>query len=330
MSVCSVFIDWAVRKSNVAVIVFNGEERQIVFKELEKLLNVLPKNVECRFYLETGASKSVFVWRLLSRGRVFFVAGKTVKDEREKGGKVKSDATDARIIRNLFSKCPTAFKESSAEEKSLFELRYILQKHKHITKSIARLKNQAFAYRREFGDSELYNKQISSLNKEKRLLFKEFKQKSKNLLKPVLDTLKIKGLGPITLGTILVCAPPLNFPSQSKYLRYFGYNACVRYKDPSKGHVKGNILIKRPALRSKVYEACECIIRNQDKKWYPFYLKLKADMRTRFPAAKKGVVHKKAMNRMGTFLLKEIYQTTHRLKTNEQQINPTTTKNKVV
>ena len=46
---------------------------------------------------------------------------------------------------------------------------------------------------------------------------------------------------------------------------------------------------------------------HKNEEFYPFYLKLKADMKARFPEDRKAKVNGKAINRLATFLLKRVY-----------------------
>jgi hypothetical protein len=49
------------------------------------------------------------------------------------------------------------------------------------------------------------------------------------------------------------------------------------------------------------------IIMNKDEKYYPLYLKMKQDAKIRQPEKSKMAIHRIAMNRVATFVLKEVY-----------------------
>jgi hypothetical protein len=46
---------------------------------------------------------------------------------------------------------------------------------------------------------------------------------------------------------------------------------------------------------------------NKDEKYYPLYLKMKQDAKIRQPEKSKMAIHRIAMNRVATFVLKEVY-----------------------
>lgn len=56
-----------------------------------------------------------------------------------------------------------------------------------------------------------------------------------------------------------------------------------------------------------MYNLVRRIIVAKDPKYYPLYLKFKEDAKVRSPDKPKIAVHRIAMNRTATFILKEIY-----------------------
>ena len=56
-----------------------------------------------------------------------------------------------------------------------------------------------------------------------------------------------------------------------------------------------------------MFNIIEGIIKGKDSKYYPMYLKFKEEFQLRYSSKPKMAIHRIAMNRVATFLLKEIY-----------------------
>ena len=116
----------------------------------------------------------------------------------------------------------------------------------------------------------------------------------KNILEDVEEMIKeelkkvkhIKGVGVRYLAGILAYAHPNRFPSLRKFLFYCGYTEASNK-------------LKKYSRRIKpiINQAVKNLIMHKDKKYYSLYLKFKQDLGN----------HYKAINRVGTYLLKEIY-----------------------
>ena len=297
-----VFVDWAVKKDFVALI-WHEEKKEVVhFKMLEGLF-AKTADQECAFFLEAGASRGSIIFRLLKRGKVFLVPGIKVKEFRERTKTKKSDVADVKALAQLYAASPEAFREVAAPEKEVFRFRMLLSEYRHLTKDLVRLKNRAFAYQREFGNREGYDVLIKQLAGARTKLVIEITP----YVKPIVERLRIKGVGIVNLGLVLAQADPTNFTSLSAYLQFCGYSAKARYKDPAKGFVKGNLVMRRSELRSACHQLGESVIRAKDKTWYPFYTMVKSNLKGRHPDASKLKIDQMAKNRLATFLLKEVY-----------------------
>jgi len=123
-------------------------------------------------------------------------------------------------------------------------------------------------------------------------------QEIKRLVRTERQKIKhIKGFGSITLAGILAYAHPHRFTSLRKFLFYCGYTQASCH-------------LKRYSRKIKpiIYQATRFIIMNKDAKYYPFYLKVKDNLRQRDPNNTKKGIDAMARNRLGTYLLKEVYE----------------------
>jgi hypothetical protein len=57
-----------------------------------------------------------------------------------------------------------------------------------------------------------------------------------------------------------------------------------------------------------MYNLVGSIIKAKDPKYYALYLKFKEDAKARTPGKSKIAIHRIAINRTATFILKEIYE----------------------
>jgi hypothetical protein len=158
------------------------------------------------------------------------------------------------------------------------------------------IKNWFHAYRRTFG--------LNPINLE----LKEIEAKKKSILKDVRGMLKeehkkvkhIKGFGVRYLAGILAYAHPNRFPSLRKFLVYCGYKQSAKVTRKYNRKVCG-----------LVNQLVKSVIMHKDEKYYPLYLKMKGDLAKRCPTYSKKKIDCMARNRVGTFLLKEIYNLFH-------------------
>ena len=108
----------------------------------------------------------------------------------------------------------------------------------------------------------------------------------------------IKGLGLRLLAGLLACAHPKRFPTLSRYLAYCGYKQS--------SWRKGSNNYSRVA-KTLGWQITKSLIMHTDPKFYPLYLKIKEDLRNKYPDYTKGKIDGMAKNRISTFLLKEMY-----------------------
>jgi len=173
------------------------------------------------------------------------------------------------------------------------------QQYQMLVKLGVSQKNWCTAYQKEYNVSPSQFVNIKELNKEKRLFSKQLEQLIKYEL-PM--NFKIRGLSTISIAGILAYAHPSRFPSQRKFLFYCGYTQASRKMRTKKGALRYN-----PSLKPILFNACMSLIKQKNPKYYPMYLKIKIDLRVKYPEVKS--THYIAINRLATLLLKEIYQT---------------------
>jgi len=329
------FVDWAIKKKHVTIVepssmdflesansVKRGSTEneansigsvnstpQLKFASVGELLDSL-KTSEPRFqskdplnvFLESGAPYLLLHQFIENNFNVYVVDGKEVK--RFRGDREKSDTKDAEYIRELYHQKPKLFRVLSEPEKQDVEVRFLMDKYNHFTKDLARFKNRQKAYERQFGENEAYGNIITELKQKK----KEALKKVVPFIKEELEKINIKGIGKTLVAQILSVAHPKDFSTLSRYLAYCGYNANCYYKDPEKGYVKGNFKRRYSRLaHTTAWQMAKSCIMHKNPEWYSFYLKLKEDLKNRFPKNSKIATHNKALNRLSTFLLKQIY-----------------------
>jgi hypothetical protein len=118
----------------------------------------------------------------------------------------------------------------------------------------------------------------------------------------------IKGFHTRYLAGILAYAHPNRFPSLRKFLVYCGYKQSAK--------ITGRYNRK---VCSLVNQLARSVIIYKDEKYYPLYLKIKQDLAKRYPNYSKTKIDAMAKNRVGTFLLKEIYSLFHQQPTVQVQ-----------
>jgi hypothetical protein len=153
------------------------------------------------------------------------------------------------------------------------------------------MKNWSASYQKDFDNTP-------EIGLEKVTLLKKTLTKELTLLvKDDLAKIHIKGLGPRYLAGILAYAHPSRFPSQRKFLFYCGYTQASRI---NKHYCR--------RIKPIMYNLVGNIIKAKDPKYYMFYLKFKEDARIRNGNKSKMALHRIAINRTATFVLKEIYK----------------------
>jgi len=154
-------------------------------------------------------------------------------------------------------------------------------------------RNWFHAFRKTFSLNPI-RLDLKQIEKEKRKIMKE----TKGMLKEELAKVKhIKGMGAVLLAKLLAYAHPSRFPSLRKYLVYCGYKQAAKVTGRYNRRVCG-----------LVRQMVNSVIRYKDQNYYSLYLKIKKDLAERHPDYSKAKIDGMARNRVGTFLLKEIYK----------------------
>lgn len=290
-----IYVDFGVRKPHAILI---GSSDEVLF--IEDLRKLTP--VGCRIYLEDGFPKTQ-VHGLAKGNTILSVRGALVKELREDQAVSKSDRNDVSIIRQLARSRPDAFREMSPEEKDQLEQRMIYGYYCKVTDLTASLKNQQRAFTKEFG-KELPQLAaiISELEQEKKQAGRYF-----NNFAPSRKKIPNRGVGVRYLAGILIMANPSKFKSLSAYLGYCGLKASADTSGRYNKHVRG-------LYHQLAFE----VILHKDAEFYPLYLKIKSDLKQRFPLHPRHRIDRMARNRVSTFLAKKVYSTFHQVPTGAQ------------
>jgi hypothetical protein len=136
---------------------------------------------------------------------------------------------------------------------------------------------------------------VASLEAQKKVVIDALKP----LLKEEVDKVKdIKGIGLRYIAGLLAAANPKRFPTLSKFLAYCGY------KESSWRNGSGKYNREAKCL---AWQMSKSIILHKDPKFYPLYLKIKGDLKEKYPDYPKPRINGMSINRTSTFILKELY-----------------------
>jgi uncharacterized protein YktA (UPF0223 family) len=261
-----------------------------MFNSITELLKKINPDVQqINIYLEAGVPY-LFLYQLISNNfNVFVVDGQEVNKFR--GKREKTDEKDVEYIKDLYYQVPILFKELTLEDKNLVHAKYLVSKYIHFTKIIVRLKNQEKAFERHFGEMNVYKYLIKDIEIRRKKIIIEILP----FLKEDIQKIQIAGVGNVLSMQILTSAHPKNFTSQSAYLAYCGYIGNVG--------TKYNRLAKTTA-----YQMAKSCIMHKNPTYYPLYIKIKEDLKLKFIYDNKLKNNNRAINRLSTFILKEIYQ----------------------
>lgn len=301
------FVDWS-RTKQVALVLDDDTEKIMTTKEF---VDMFGENDE--IFMESGYSARL-MYSVLDKGaRVFRAQSQTIKSLRDELGypAKNSDIEDSHLIRAAYGKYPELFIEVEKPSDEDRELRRLATQYRQVTRDCARFKNIIQAHEWEFGVEDGYAGAIVSLEQTKKILLKKMRPYIKDDLKKFKTANPdIKGVGIALIAQLLASAHPKNFSSLSRYLAYIGYKARTFYKTFENGKGKGRgqfgrdahnvvVLMANGAIRAKA----ECT-----DKWY---YSIKAQFQEDNPTWSNGMCHGKAKNRLGTYILKQIY---HSLK----------------
>jgi len=294
-----IYVDWGITKEWFYVRDNSDIVESVPF---EKFLELVDSNTE--IYLETGVPKERFLKPLLEKGcKVNLVRGSKIKEKREKEGIEKSDKNDTLAIRDFVNNGGRIIMTlESVEDLENLKFKFYAKQHDQLNKTITRLKNTAQAYLIEYGESPL--KFLPTLEREKIRIEKVLEK----IFKVEIGLFKdINGIGTITVAKAMLFSNPKKFPSLRKYLCYIGFNESVKYTRNGK--------LRKNPKRTPFYLMAEGVIKAKDEKWYNQYLKIKEDLKAKFPDDGGWLIDAKAKNRLATLLAKEFYRRIKNQKT---------------
>jgi hypothetical protein len=162
-----------------------------------------------------------------------------------------------------------------------------------LNRFIINLKVWRTNFEKDFGTKNLFDA-INILEQEKHRFENILKKKTKEDSERFKD---IKGIGGTYLARLLAYAHPNRFPSLRKFLHYCGFKESSSVLQTYNHKVK-------PIVHAMTVQ----VIRKKDKKYYPLYLEIKRSLKERHPGHPKAEIDGKAINRLSTLILKEIYR----------------------
>jgi len=246
--------------------------------------------------LETGCPHSL-TYDLVRLGYpVQFIKGQDVKALRDMNGHEKGDVSDTMLIHFLASIKPNLLSAPVTMSDSTMQATDAYRRYYRIQSARVALQNQGTGFKRCFGGiSEELETALGTLKAAETSYLK----KAESLVPEMpLELRQIKGLGDRLWTGIIVTANPVKFKTLSRYLRFCGL--------VSKEQIGPNY--NRHA-RMLYHQLAKSVAMMQSEPHYrALYDKCKLDIAERFPDYTKGHVHNAAMNRVSTFLAKEIYR----------------------
>jgi len=297
------FVDWSITRGFYVILQQKGILKEQIMQDLN-----LPKG--CEIYIEAGCPKFL-LYTLIEQGhKIYQCPGKLVKEKRKQLKKEKSDPTDVRIIRQTYLENPTAFRELQKPDYCEARLDFLMGKYQKLTKLIVATKNRQKATEREYGEMEVYGKILQILAMEKKRILRQVPP----LIEAAYRRVKhIKGLGRALFAQLLAVANPKHFPTLSKFLIYCGYKGCVKNRYQKGDGKRPNYLAK-----SILHQIAEQTLRHSDPVYRPLYDTCKANLSKKHPDWTKAYVHAAALNRVATFIAKEIWYKLHDFQTLEE------------
>lgn len=282
-----IYIDWG-REKEWVVIEGSSLPVSLPFK---KCLNQIDKGDE--IYLESGCPKQFLKQILKKEAKIFVVDAKKVKALRDSGNIPKSDFADTIVIKK-FVDYGNEYREFTLADFEFEKYKSIYYLYERTTKHIVALKNSVQAYEKEFG--EMDQTILEGIKTNEKL--------KKSLLKTLVNVFKfetslfsdIKGIGGRYVVGILLEAHPKNFKTLSRFLIYCGLK--------SKETTNGKFNRQAKAL---FHQIAVSITMQKDEKYYPFYQKIKEELKENHEDWTKRHVDNAAKNRIATFIAKEVY-----------------------
>ena len=190
-----------------------------------------------------------------------------------------------------------------------------MSQYEVITRDSVSLKNRRHAIEREFGETSTYDEIIKILENRKNECLKKIQPSMKIELGKVED---IKGVGIALLARVLATAPPYNFSTKGKYIKYLGFWGGARESKKWNRQAK-----------SVFYLIAESTMKHRDPTYRPLYDEIKGKMlngkscgdgcfrktcKKRKSLDQKvcvGRAHEVALNKVATRLAKDIWVRLH-------------------
>ena len=285
----NIFIDWGVTKPHLVLLDENPSPEPVTSNDL--LQNYAPFNA----YLEAGYPHK-FLYDLIDEGcEIYSCDTHDLSQLKRDDNEQKSDENDIVLIRELWHEQPERFHKLSIPQRKDLQVTFLMGWYLQFMKETARSKMRQKSCEKEYGHSESYVEIITSLEKQKKAVLDKLKPLLEEEMNKVED---LNGIGLRYIAGLLAAANPKRFPTLSKFLSYCGY------KESSWQEGKGKFNRDAKCL---AWQMSKSIILHKDPKFYPLYLKLKQDLRNKYPDYSKAKTNGMAINRTSTFILKELY-----------------------
>lgn len=282
------YIDWG-REKEWVVIEGNSLPFSLPFK---KVLEQIEKNN--KIYLESGCPKQFLRDILEKEAKIFIVDAKKVKKLRDSENVPKSDFADCIAIKK-FVDYDNEYREFTWQDFEFERYKSIYYLYERTTKHIVALKNSVQSYKKEYGKT---NQTILGAIKTNEKLKKDLlKQLVKAFGFEINIFSDIKGVGERYVIGILLEAHPKKFRTLSRFLIYCG----LKSQETTNGK------FNRQA-KMLFHQIAVSIVMQKDEKYYPFYQKIKEELKENHKNWTKGHVDNAAKNRIATFIAKEIYR----------------------
>jgi len=172
------------------------------------------------------------------------------------------------------------------------ELTSLCRQYDKINKLIVMFKNWRTSYEKEFGDSPI-DLPLDDLLEKKKALREEILGMNKHREQLFSH---VKGIGGISLARLVAYAHPRRFPTLQRFLIYCGLTGL--FKETMRANRKA---------KSALYMMANNVITNRDEKYYSLYLKIKKDLKSKYPNDSKGRLEMRVRNRIATFIAKEVW-----------------------
>lgn len=246
--------------------------------------------------LETGCPLS-FIYNLCRIGyNVQLIKGQDVKEYRESKGLEKSDEVDAKCIYELAREKPNLLSKPISPTSKEIQIIGDYRRFYKLQKARVILGNQKDAFYKYFGSGDRTMSMEIALQ-ELEAGEHAYLEKVKKYIPKIPPRLQgIKGLGERIWAGIIVTANPLDFSTLSRYLRFCGYVDKEQLNHKYNRHAK-----------MLYHMLADEVIKQRDTQFRPIYDKCKIDIAAKHEDWRKYRVNNAGVNRLATFLAKEVY-----------------------